>query len=112
MDLITASETLVFHSITAKGSLIQDVSFLLREPRHDNAKRHPQEVMNLEETVQQEDNEHDDAKDRTNSHVSVNSNVFTVLIPEALMLRSKSLVHFRQRSIISRFALVEVTKNR
>lgn len=41
---------------------------LLGEARHDDAESHPQEVVNLEEAVQQEDDENRDAQERTQPH--------------------------------------------
>lgn len=53
---------------TAERGRIQDVRLLLGEPRHDYAQRHPHEVVDLEEAMQQEDDEDHHAENRANRH--------------------------------------------
>lgn len=57
--------------ITTKSRLVQDVSFLLGEPCHDNAESHPEEVMNFEEAVQKENHEDCNTQQWTQHHGSL-----------------------------------------
>lgn len=68
---------------TAERGRIQDVRLLLGEPGHDYAQRHPHEVVDLEEAMQQEDDEDHHAENRANRHADwgfESSGIFFLLL--------------------------------